>query len=209
MVITSMIKVKNLKLKQWEQIKKASFPNQNNVLYKKHILRPEGYSNRFNKTNYEQLKTIGFQKGENNWSTRNRKGKTRSIEDRKGMIYRGHWVKWDIEEMEKIKSKMIEALVNNNNVRLKAAQEMGISRNLFYSYMKRIDSVDWNKEYPYPKAKASNITNIREVFYSKKKTMKKMMDKGHIPFSNLTQEQKDLRLKNFKSIEEKKKQKKG
>ena len=96
------------------------------------------------------------------------------MEDRKGMIYKGHWVKWDEEEMNAVKGRMIEALINNNNVRLKAAKAMGISRNLFYSYMKRIHTVDWNKEYPYPKQKPPILpAKIRSLI--QKKTMKKSM----------------------------------
>jgi len=49
---------KKLELKQWDQIKKASFPNENNILFKIEIPRPEGYSNRFNKTNFDHLKNI-------------------------------------------------------------------------------------------------------------------------------------------------------
>lgn len=194
---------RKLSFENWEQIKKASFPNYNNVLFKKEIIRKEGYTNRFNKTDLDHILSIGFKSGKENWSHINRKGKTRALEDRKGMIYKGHWVKWDKEEMNAVKEKMIEALTNNNNVRLKASKEMGISRNLFYSYMKRIYTVDWNKEYPFPKQKPPILpTKIRSSI--QKKTMKKLMSNGHIPFSNLTEEQEKRKIENSKKTKAKK-----
>ena len=59
---------KTLGLKEWEQIKNSAFPNSSNTVFKFHVPRPDWKSNRFNATNYEQLKGIGFKKGKDNWS---------------------------------------------------------------------------------------------------------------------------------------------
>ena len=96
-------KNRRLTFENWEQIKKASFPNYNNTLFKKEIARKEGYSNRFNKTDMDHIRSIGFKSGADNWSHQNRKGIYLPIEERKGMIYKGKWVKWDEDEMQKTK----------------------------------------------------------------------------------------------------------
>ena len=65
---------KHLTIEDWDKIKKSCFPNINNFLFKREIPRPEGYTNRFNKADAKACKTIGFQKGDKNWSRQNRKG---------------------------------------------------------------------------------------------------------------------------------------
>ena len=54
--------------KEWEQIRNASFPNVNNLIYKHNTPRDPEKSNRFNTTNIKHLKKIGFKKGHKNWN---------------------------------------------------------------------------------------------------------------------------------------------
>ena len=55
-----------LGIKEWEQIRSASFPNANNLLYKLEVPRDPKKTNRFNTTDYDHMKTIGFKKGKDN-----------------------------------------------------------------------------------------------------------------------------------------------
>lgn len=142
-----------LDIEGWEMVHQASFPNINNFLFKKETPRPEGYSNRFNKTNLTHLKTIGFQKGPNNWSTQNRKGKHLPIGERQGKKWTGDkWVEMDKDELASIKFKIIMSLNKNGNNRLHAAKSLGVCRNKFYKLMKTVHPLSWwNKNYPKPK----------------------------------------------------------
>lgn len=189
-----------LSLSNWEQIKLASYPNINNFLFKKEVPRPEGYSNRFNKTNYDHISTIGFKKGEDNWVTKNRKGKMLPIEDRQGKKWTGDkWIDWDKSEMSRIKKIMIEALKKHGNRRTKACKEMNVSRNKFYKLMQRIEGKEWwNKNYPPPKPKPPILpTKVRSAI--QKKTMQKRMSKGYIPFNHITKEQIKKRAESIRA----------
>jgi hypothetical protein len=143
----------NLKLrfKEWEQIRSASFPNQNNVLYKLEVKRGDGKTNRFNRTDYDHLQTIGFKEGKDNWSHINLKGKSLPLEDREGMIYQGKWIPWDKNIMNSTRQDLIDALIQTEGNRLKAAATLGVSRTKFYKLMAKFPRIDWNKEYPTPK----------------------------------------------------------
>lgn len=172
-----------LRVKEWDQIRSASFPNENNVLYKLKVEREEGKTNRFNKTNYDQVKSIGFKSGEENWSHIHNKGKVLPMEDREGMIYKGKWVKWDENLMQTARQNIIEALIHTKGNRLKAAEYLGMSRNKFYNLMAKFPKIDWNKEHPIPKpfstAKKASFELRSKV---QKEVMKKQIDRGFKPF---------------------------
>jgi len=172
-----------LRQKEWEQIRQASFPNENNVLYKLEVPRPEGNSNRFNKTNFEQLKTIGFKKGKENWSHIHRKGKILPLEKRDGMIYKGKWIKWDKDLMKQARQKIIGALIKANGNRTEAAKLIGVGRRKLYDLMAQFPKIDWKKDYPPPKPFSTAKPASREVrSQSQKKSMAKRMAEGFKPF---------------------------
>jgi len=139
-----------LGIKEWEQIRSSSFPNENNVLFKIEIPRAEGKTNRFNRTDLTLLKSIGFKKGESNWATRNRKGKTLPIEERAHKIWKGRWVEWDPSLRQAAKNKLIEALVKSGNNRTHTAKYLGIQRNCLYKLFLKFSEVDWKSDYPPP-----------------------------------------------------------
>jgi hypothetical protein len=137
-----------LRTKEWEQIRSASFPNENDVLYKHEVPRAPGKSNRFNKTDMKHIRAIGFKGGKKNWSHLHRKGKTLPIKDREGMIYKGHWIPWNKDLMKKTRQQLIHAFIKTNGNRSKAAKHLGISRNKLYDLMAKFPAIDWNTEYP-------------------------------------------------------------
>lgn len=188
---------KKLGLKEWDQIRSSAFPNSSNTIFKFHVPRPEWKSNRFNATNYDQLKSIGFKKGEENWSTIHRKGKTLPFELRKGKIWTGHeWKDWDKHEMEKAKKRVISALILHDNNRTAAAQELGMHRNRLYKLMNRIVGVDWDTEYPIIR-KAPPLIPKEQRSLLQKKAMAKRMANGEIPFGSLTEDQKRRKRENI------------
>lgn len=195
-----------LRLKEWDQIRTASFPNENNVLYKMEIPRPEGYTNRFNKTDYEQLKKIGFKKGKENWSHLNRKGKILPLEKRDGMIYRGKWIKWDKNLMKQARQKLIGALVSANGNRTEAAKLIGVSRRKLYDLMAQFPKIDWKKDYPTPKPFSNSIPATRETrSKAQKKSMKRRIAEGYKPF-DLSEEDKKKRVEKRVATAKKKRQ---
>ena len=163
-----------LGVKEWEEIRSSAFPNENNFLFKLEIPRPEGYTNRFNKTNFKMLKNIGFSKGESNWAVRNRKGKVLSIEERAHKTWKGHWVDWDPLLRQAAKHKLMEALIKSKNNRTHAAKYLGVHRNKIYKLFRKFPEVDWEKEYPAPPPPRPSSS------YSD--SMKKRMRDGEIPF---------------------------
>jgi len=184
---------RHLTLKEWEQIRKASFPNQHNVLFKLEIERDPSKSNRFNWTNYEHLKTIGFKSGEENWSVKNLKGKILPLEERANMIYRGKWVVWDKESRKQTLNQIVDALIKCNHVRQKAAKYLKISRHKLYKLMERFPEMDWNKQYPPPKPfENARRPDSKVLSEAAKKCMKKRMQNGETPFK-LTPEQEKKR----------------
>lgn len=192
-----------IRIEEWEQIRKAAFPNQHNVLFKHEVERDPSKSNRFNTTDYEHLKTIGFKSGEDNWSTKNRKGQILPIEERSHMVYKGKWVPWDKECRNNTRKQIINALIINSNVRIKAAEFLNISRNKLYKLMERFPEIDWNKDYPIPKPFSNAKKASKEVYSAAaKKSMKKRMENGHVPF-NLTEEQEEKRKANREKHNEK------
>ena len=198
---------KKLGLEEWNQIRTAAFPNTSNVIFKHFMPRPDWKSNRFNATDHEHLKTIGFQKGPNNWSTLNRKGKSLAMELRQGKMWTGsEWVDWDKEDMNRIKNAIISALIKHDNIRLRAAKELGMNRNCLYKVMSRIVGVDWKKDYPPPRLAPPRVPKEQRSA-TQKRVMQEMMANGHKPFSNLTEDQKAKRLKNMLAAKKKKTQK--
>ena len=134
----------------WSYVHRSCFPNLNNFLFKHPLERKEGYDHRGGKTNLEHLKTIGFKKGQPNYSTLYRKGKSLPLTERKGKIWNGdRWIKWNREEMRNTKNEIIEALILNENNRTKAAESINMSKHKFYKLMHRCDTREWwNTNYP-------------------------------------------------------------
>lgn len=137
-----------LNLKNWEQIRKASFPNENNFLFKVEIPRPAWKTNRFNKTNLEHIKSIGFKKGESNWASRNLKGKVLPLEERAHKIWIGRWVDWDPYLRENAKNELLDALAKSKNNRTYTAELLGVARNTMYKLFCKFPEIDWEKDYP-------------------------------------------------------------
>lgn len=171
-----------LGIKEWEQIRKSAFPNENNFLFKLEIPRPAHKTNRFNKTDFAHLKSIGFAKGESNWSKRNRKGKILPIKDRAHKIWRGHWVDWDPSLRQAAKNKLIEALVKANNNRTHAAELLGVGRNSLYAQFTKFPEVDWKKEYPPPSPPRPLKNPNRSL--AMKASMARRVANGELPFGN-------------------------
>ena len=178
-----------LKIIDWELIRKASFPNQNNALFKHETPRPEHKTNRFNSTDYEHVKSIGFKSGEENWSTVHRKGCVLPIGERSHMIFKGKWIPWDKLSRDNCRREIIDAFIKAKNVRQKAAKTLNISRNKLYKLMSRFPEIDWNKDYPPPKPfKNARKPDPKVISEALKKSMKKRMENGEVPFK-LTPEQ--------------------
>ena len=151
--ISDRLAHRKLKIGDWDLVKSSSFPNINNVLFKKELPRKEGYTNRFNKATAEDTKGKGFKTGDDNWSRKHRKGKFLPLHERKGKKWTGDkWIDWDKNEMLKTKAKIIDALVQNKNNRKAAAEYLGIGRNSFYKLMARCEAKDWwDQKYPIAK----------------------------------------------------------
>lgn len=185
---------RRLDLEDWDQIKKCAYPNENDFLFKYETQRPKGYSNRFNKTNYEHLETIGFKSGPNNYSTIHRKGKHLAIEKRIGKKWNGaKWIDWDKEEMLRTEKRIIEALEISKNNRKAASLSLNMGRTQLYKVMKRIHPLSWwNENFPYervlPKISKERRSEIQ------KKVMKKRAEQGIKPFC-LTEEQEKKKIK--------------
>ena len=197
---------KLLSIEDWSSIKKSSFPNVSNFLFKKENPRPEGYNNRFNATNYEQLKTIGFKKGDKNWSALNRKGVVKGLHERKGLRWTGgDWVKWDQNELTKTKNKIIKALISTDNNRSQAAEILNIARGTLYRLMCRCESIEWwNTEYPIPKRIPPRIPTEQRSAIQKKAIAKRMAG-GEIVFAR-SEEFEQKRLAGLKKTQAKKRE---
>ena len=196
-------RIKNkLGVKEWEQIRSASFPNIHNVIFKHETPRPEGYSNRFNRTNHDHIKTIGFKKGESNWSAVHRKGKVRAQEDRVDYIYKGKWVKWDKALKEHTLQKILEALGKHHNNRSRAAKSLGYSRHKFYSLMGKFPEINWAKDYPPPVSVPPKIPSAQRSA-TQKRIMAERMKSGEIPFSHITAAQEVKRRANIAATHKK------
>lgn len=189
-----------LEVNMWSYIKSASFPNISNTLFKKEIPRDSSKSNRFNTTDINHIKKIGFKKGKDNWAYRNRKGVVLPLEDRKGMIYRGKWVKWDKDEIKRTKHSIISALISHDNNRTRAAESLGIRRNALHKIMSRIPDIDWSKEYPPPKPFSNRKPLTAKQILARSKIQTKIMKdrakKGIKPFSHLTKADHRKRFEN-------------
>lgn len=187
-----------LSIQDWENIRSSSFPNISNFLFKKEIPRPEGYTNRFNKTDTEQLKTIGFKKGKENWSHKHRKGQHLPKDQRKGKKWDGgKWVDWSKSEIDHTKNQIISALMATKNNKKASAKLLGICRNKLYSLMSRCEHPDWwNKNYPSPKRIPPKATKEERSLAQKKVMAKRKLD-GKVIFQ-MNESQKLKRLENLK-----------
>lgn len=196
-----------LSVSDWENIRQSAFPNVSNFLFKKHLPRPEGYTNRFNKSSAKDCKNIGFKKGAENWSSKNRKGVCKKFNERQGLIWNGDkWIKWDKQEMRQTKNRIIHALVLNNNSRKKAAEYLNIGRSTLYRLMIRCETRDWwNNEYPYERPMPPQVSKEQRSA-TQKKVMKKRKENG-VPCFNKSAQTEAKRLKNLKVAISKKRDK--
>lgn len=190
-----------LSLEDWDNIKQSAFPNINNFLFKKENPRPEGYSNRFNKTDYKHLKKIGFRKGKDNWISKNRRHKIKSIHDRKGLIWSGaEWVAWDKEEMLKTKNKLVDSLIMHANNRSKAAEHLKIGRTKMYKLMCRCEKIEWwNTNFPPPKRIPPRVSaEQRSATQKKVMALRKLNGETDWFGKNANNEIESKRLRNLK-----------
>ena len=185
-----------LGIKEWEQIRAASFPNANNILYKLEVPRDPKKSNRFNATDFEHLKTIGFKSGKHNWSHIHRKGVIRPLSERKGMIYKGTWKKWDKALMDATRKSLINALTLHDGNRSKAAIHLNISRHKFYTLLAKFPEIDWAKDYPVIRGAPPPLSTEQRSAIGKKQ-MKKRMEEGYSPF-NISPEARAKGVANMK-----------
>lgn len=189
-----------LSVEDWSNVRKSAFPNINNFLFKKENPRPEGYSNRFNKTDYKHLKKIGFRKGKDNWISKNRRHKIKSIHDRKGLIWSGaEWVAWDKEEMLKTKNKLVDSLIMYANNRSKAAEHLKIGRTKMYKLMCRCEEIEWwNTNFP-PAKRVPPRVSAEQRSATQKKVMALRKLNGETDwFGNANDEIESKRLRNLK-----------
>jgi len=196
-----------LSVEDWSNIRKSAFPNINNFLFKKETPRPEGYSNRFNKTNHTHLKTIGFKKGSDNWVTNNRKNKILSIHERKGLVWSGaEWVTWDKDEMLKTKNKIIDSLIMHANNRTHAAKYLKMGRTKMYKLMCRCEEIEWwNTNFPPAKPIPPNVDS-KQRSATQKKVMALRKENGDTDFfsRNKNPEIEVKRLRNLQFTKAKK-----
>jgi DNA-binding protein Fis len=188
---------RHLSMTDWDSIRSTAFPNLQNILLKKYIPRPEGYTNKFNKCTGANLKGKGFKKGEENWSRQNRKGIFLSIEDRKGKRWTGaKWVSWSKEEMQHFKNRIINALILHNNNRSKAAKHLGIGRNSLYKNMLRCESRSWwTKKYPPAKPVPPRVSSEQ-----RSQTQKEVMLQRKIEGEKFFQRDESIEAKRLKNL---------
>ena len=215
-VILSPVR-KLLGVKEWEHIHNAAFPNENNVLFKLEMPRPIWKTNRFNgsgKNNLSHIKKFGFKKGKENWSYIHKKGKSLPLSERSDKLYHGKWVEWDEEDRNEKKNEIIEALLENDNCRDRAARFLGISRSQFYRFLNKFTEVDWENEYPTSTPKFPIFTK-EEYSEMAKKAWVTMKANGTIPFggksntpkvnakrsASIKKTMKERRIKKFKKLE--------
>jgi len=194
-----------LSISDWENIRNSSFPNINNFLFKKELLRKKGFTNRFNKAKAKDCKNIGFKKGCENWSHKNRKGIYKKLHERKGLAWTGgEWVKWDKQEMRKTKNEIINALVLNNNSRKKASEYLNIGRSSLYKLMARCETRDWwNSEYPMEKPVPPRVSREQRSI-TQKKVMARRAQKSSI-FFDKSEQAEEKRIRNLKAAKSKQK----
>tara|TARA_R110000824_G_scaffold145204_1_gene313434 strand:+ start:80 stop:1144 length:1065 start_codon:yes stop_codon:yes gene_type:complete len=175
---------KQLGVKEWEHIHNCAFPNENNVLFKMEMPRPEWKTNRFNgsgKNNLSHIKKFGFKKGEDNWAVINVKGKILDADERADKIYKGKWVEWKEEDRNQKKNEVIDALNKADNVRKRASELLGINRNTLYYLFKKFPEVDWAEEYPAPPPSRPTPSK-EELSRRSQKGWATMKKRGVVPF---------------------------
>lgn len=205
--------------KKWENIRNAAFPNIANTLYKKHADHLDGLQE-VRRKNLELQNSkrgpdnqIGFKKGKENWSHINRSKEALPKEERSGKIWNGGaWVDWDFQDMESTKNSIINALILNNNVRMKAADYLGINRQTLSKKMQRISDIDWNEEYPPPKPFENvnrTVSPEKRIILSErmKKNMAERKLRGIKPFDHLSEEQLNAARKKAQATAAKRRQK--
>lgn len=146
-----------LTVEDWCDVKKCSFPNEVNILFKYFSPRPEGYTNRFNAQSSPHVKT-GFMKGAD--ARRKQSEKKYSKKEKAHLIYDGKLKPWPKQEREALKEKVIIALKLHNNNRSKAAKYLGFttSRPLKKLMIEKFIEINWDKEFPIIERGANAIT---------------------------------------------------
>jgi hypothetical protein len=194
---------RRLDISDWSDVQNCHFPNLNNYLFKYPLERKKGYDYRGGKTNLDHLKTIGFKKGQPNYSTLHRKGNHLPLTERKGKVWNGdRWIEWDKSEMEHAKSKIIDALILNNNNRTKAAKSVKMSKHKFYHLMHRCDTREWwNENYPAPKLIPPKVST-KQRSQTQKKVMLKRKLEGKLKLPNHSPQLEQKRLQSLRAYHE-------
>ncbi len=176
-----------LTLKDWEDIRNASFPNPHNILFKAPW---EGFKEKkLSPSACAALKKVGFQAGDKNWCVKHRKGVSLPQEERAKKVYRGKWVEWDPEERSMEKDRLIRALSKHKNNRSKAAKELGVSRNKIYFLFKRFPEVDWENDYAAPSPIPPLPRTLEEASRRARKGIETRRRKGEVFFKNAFSEE--------------------
>ena len=137
----------SLNIQDWSLIRKCSFPNEVNILFKHHKPRPEGYSNRFNALTGTK-KTYFSKKFHEVRKSLNEEKYTK--EEKSKMVYKGRWIAWPESEREALKERIILLLRANNNNRNVVSTKLGYanSRSLRKLMTEQFIEVDWDKDFP-------------------------------------------------------------
>jgi len=169
----------SLNIKDWSHIRKASFPNISNILFKFLKDRPSDYTNRFNKVSAPKE---SFFK-DNHCPTQ---PYVPSDSEKPYMLYDGKWKPWPTKDREALKERIMIALKFSNNCREDAAKHVGITGRHLRKIMKtKFVEVDWAKDFPPPKSKFKNLNNKKRVeslriHYEKMKREKDLKLRPHV-----------------------------
>lgn len=136
----------NLSTEDWSLIRKCSFPNEVNILFKYENPRPKGYTNRFNSQAQGKNPRNGFKKGHAYIAPK----KLYTKEEKSKMKYEGGWRPWPKAEREALKEKIIYNFKLNKNSRIKTAKALGFtsSRALKKLLDEKFIEINWAKEFP-------------------------------------------------------------
>lgn len=184
--------------KKWEQIRTASFPNLNNILYKYHRPRAEGKWNRWHFPS-NHLAKYQFKKGAK--SPTANKFKKSTVKNGK-IIILDEWSDFDSFDFSDVKNEIINAFKIHNNVRKKSARHLGIGPSTLHKWMNRIPDIDWDKDYPAPKQIPPRVSK-EERSIVQKRVMEERKLNG-IPVFPKRLETEAKRLKALKATQAKK-----
>jgi transposase len=104
--------------------------------------------------------------------------------------------------MEHAKSKIIDALILNNNNRTKAAKSVKMSKHKFYHLMHRCDTREWwNENYPAPKLIPPKVST-KQRSQTQKKVMLKRKLEGKLKLPNHSPQLEQKRLQSLRAYHE-------